>query len=514
MKKTLSWILLTILVLSLFACDGGTPALSNAAVETTTASAPVLTPEPTTVPTSEPTPEPTMIPTPLPPVQVSGTSNGSVAGHFSDGLAWYKDANNKYGYINTKGEVVISAQYSAAGEFKNGLAVVSYSDRNAVHDIVIDKNNQTVFMNMDSGSVYIDYDDFDKEVLPVVEIFKATIRNNKYQNIEHDGFNYMLESGKLLTKDKFTYVGGFCDGIAKVGVGQIKKGLTKNTGSSGVPFARYRDYSGNGAGNVATKFYHIRKDGSKVETSTYDDAGDFSEGLASVAVRNLQWGYVDTTGTVVIPLEWDSANAFEDGKAIVSKSGKYGMIDNTGNLVIPLSFDSISSFHENLAAVKTDEKYGYINQSGQFVIPAEWDTAWNFQNGQAIVGKKNGDNWMYSVINVNGELITDNLYTLIYSYSDLGYYRFREVDKGPEGLMKLDGTVVIEPVWDSLYPLGDETMLICVKQGDKYGLIDWNGLIVREPEFDSVKNAFDGVSIVIKEGVWFIMDPKTGEIIF
>lgn len=53
----------------------------------------------------------------------------------------------------------------------------------------------------------------------------------------------------------------------------------------------------------------------------YDDAGDFSEGLACVK-KDDKWGFIDTSGTLVIPCEYDAAGDFSEGLASVKKEGQ------------------------------------------------------------------------------------------------------------------------------------------------------------------------------------------------
>ncbi len=59
----------------------------------------------------------------------------------------------------------------------------------------------------------------------------------------------------------------------------------------------------------------------------YRGDGDFSEGLASVN-KDYKCGYIDKTGKVVIPIEYDKISDFVDGVAIVYKDEKKGVLIN------------------------------------------------------------------------------------------------------------------------------------------------------------------------------------------
>lgn len=59
----------------------------------------------------------------------------------------------------------------------------------------------------------------------------------------------------------------------------------------------------------------------------------FTEGLAAVELI-CKWGYmgyIDKTGNEVIPIKYDYAYDFRNGKAAVLLNGKWGTIDKQGN---------------------------------------------------------------------------------------------------------------------------------------------------------------------------------------
>ena len=104
---------------------------------------------------------------------------------------------------------------------------------------------------------------------------------------------------------------------------------------------------------------------------------------------------------MIIQTEYSKAQSFSEGLAGVGKSvdnsEKYGFIDRTGKLVIPLQYDSIGVFPEGLAAVKSDGKVGFVDKTGKVVIPLKYEDSFlyvlKFKNG--IVKVKLGDKDFY-----------------------------------------------------------------------------------------------------------------------
>lgn len=65
---------------------------------------------------------------------------------FQEGMLRFKTAENKYGYINSNGEVVIKPVYDYAFNFSEGLAVVGHeNDNDTSTRIIIDKKGTKVF---------------------------------------------------------------------------------------------------------------------------------------------------------------------------------------------------------------------------------------------------------------------------------------------------------------------------------------------------------------------------------
>jgi hypothetical protein len=64
----------------------------------------------------------------------------------------------------------------------------------------------------------------------------------------------------------------------------------------------------------------------------FDEAGNFSEGLARVMIGD-RWGYIDRSGNFVIEPKWTRAFNFTKGRAEVSDDNGIFLIDKTGKVI-------------------------------------------------------------------------------------------------------------------------------------------------------------------------------------
>src|SRR5437867_6935330 len=124
--------------------------------------------------------------------------------------------------------------------------------------------------------------------------------------------------------------------------------------------------------SVGGRSGYIDSTGKTIIPPCFDQAWQFSEGLAVVQVRGL-YGYIDTLGKVVIRPQYAWAQPFSEGLALVGTPAKRNYIDRTGRIAIEAKFDggSPSAFHDGRASASIGGVGGYIDRSGTMVIRSE-----------------------------------------------------------------------------------------------------------------------------------------------
>lgn len=108
----------------------------------------------------------------------------------------------------------------------------------------------------------------------------------------------------------------------------------------------------------------------------YSYLSSFSEGYAvvgrevadSISPQNFVYTYIDIEGNEIPQCHYEDAKDFSEGLAAVRKDGKYGFINTKGEVVIPFNYSDADCFGDSLAAVCKDGKWGYINREGIEII--------------------------------------------------------------------------------------------------------------------------------------------------
>lgn len=203
--------------------------------------------------------------------------------------------------------------------------------------------------------------------------------------------SYLIdETGQIALnlKNGFTETAYFGEGPYGTRFGTLTKAGSYSEGL--LPCASYASQSDYNYGKAQSLFY-IDNTGETVLTlsvSDYSDIWSFYEGLAAVRSASTgKYGFIDPSGTLVIPCEYDSCGNFADGLAYVSKNGKYGYINSDNENVIPFEYDSAFGTGSGLATVGKDGKYGLVDYNNNIVVPLEYDDISTYDNGTAYAVK-------------------------------------------------------------------------------------------------------------------------------
>lgn len=309
--------------------------------------------------------------------------------------------DNLYGFVNSKGKVVVEPQFFSTGVFSEGLCAVvkrenkesklGYIDHNG--ELVIDLQFQqylyegsdfsegmaVVRLNNKSG-----YINRQGEIIFEPTLYKGHPFKGGYAVIEkeHSVRLVINKEGKILfdpveeyqkqrktnpTSKESLYLN---DAVSE---GIITFALTNYSSRPSTKKMGYFDLEG----NMFFPLGHL--------------VGNFSEGLAKAYSSNAtKQGFVDKEGKVIIPLAFKTVSDFQNGKALVQdlKTGLYGIINRKGEyLVQPLyRYISEKSFFTDAIMVKKDSyKTGYITDEGTPITEFKYEYGLDFSEGLALV---------------------------------------------------------------------------------------------------------------------------------
>jgi len=240
----------------------------------------------------------------------------------------------------------------------------------------------------------------------------------------------------------------------------------------------------------------------------YDNVWDVAEGMAAVK-KGDKWGFVNTSGKLVIPIQFDDPNTFNKGYTQVSKGGKAGIIDKTGKVLVPFQYDYIGSYNDGLFSTRDmRNKYGFIDSTGKVVIPFEYDEvniSW-FSGGLAIVQK----NSKWGAIDKTNKAVIPFVWEelSINDGFDKGFVIAKK--KGKPVLVDKTGKEINLPAIDTYKTITpvDNNRLIVEDNAGKVGMIDITGKVIVPLNYKYMSDFNFGYAVVEGDSGRFLLDEK------
>jgi hypothetical protein len=338
-----------------------------------------------------------------------------------------------WGFINARGDMVLSPEFEYASDFRNGKAIISRQGKYGVIDstgnFLIKPEYSLISWLPDAGDRFfclIQYDTLNglidvKGKLLLEPVWDKTGESGDglVAVMKNGKWGYTDLSGKVVIEPLFQAAKGFSEGLAAVKM-DYKWGFINMTGQFIIdPVYRNAGSFRNGLAPVAGRggWTYTDKTGNIVFSGRFRRAEEFEDGLAEVKVRRRR-KLIDVNGKSVhrggftkisrsgvkglfivkkgkkVQLmnasgkltgrKFARIEPFSEGLAVVSKNRRYGFTDTTGRLVVPLKYRGAGPFSCGLAKVVFNGKYGFINSKDSLQIPFIFRICESFSEGYVV----------------------------------------------------------------------------------------------------------------------------------
>lgn len=501
--------------------------------------------------------------------------------------------NNKYGLINKQGKTLVKPQFRDISTFANNLFMVEINSKyglinstgkyivKPIYDYidplsdeyysveikgkcgVIDKTGKMVISPKWCSMEFLDNDCY------IVQLEDNKPRGFITSSGKNGAFGMINKAGKVIFQPKWDFVTSFGWDVkicrfnnedGKIGIVDSKgKVLVQPTWSAVGWFCEDIDiasYKQNGKWGI------FNKNGKIVCPPQYDemiveDNDYIAEGLIPVCKDSL-WGFVDYSGKEVIKPQWKIINKFINGICIVTtQDDNISYIDKTGTEILKTTYSKSTFPAENgkyMVINKVDsinKKFGIIDINGNIIIPVKWDklstsslkndillanegytvfAEWEGMGGSGrefLPGKYyliNSSGEKLHEIEFNGASVLNDKYIRVNNFeladeSDIEYGEIGEVITDFEdlsyGIMDFNGDLLYEPQFDYIEKLERHDFITVEKDGKK-GIMDASLKLFQNTYWDEfledqdtntcavTKNGKEGFLILNNDSISFI----------
>ena len=297
--------------------------------------------------------------------------------------------NDRWGYIDVIGNVIIEPYFINASLFVDGVAAVALVSKplSFWHRIM-----PRVYKILDGHSgllkgSYHYLSTFSNELQPAQEFSLL-----RWFGLRNQLYGYIDKNGVWAIRPRFRNARAFSEGLAAVALNEELRGFINTKGDVVILSTNYIDIDDFSDGlswvleASSNKWGAINTQGDWVVVPIFaHKPTPFYSGVAAVPIEEGGWGlYERRTGKIFVE-GFDKINRFSEGYASALEKGKYGFIDLNGFWIVPPQFDRVRDFAEGLACVYADGEFFYINANGEIIIANNLFQAKSFEYGLARV---------------------------------------------------------------------------------------------------------------------------------
>ncbi len=229
----------------------------------------------------------------------------------TDGLAAVRDSEGRWGYVDATGHLVIPPVFDWAGPFRDGRAAVSLG-------------GEVVFIDPQGSRLPADLPTAGEPPLP-----------GGLRRVEVNGrFGFVDTTGRFVLRPAFRAMRTFASGSLLLLEGDL--------------WSMYGP------------------DGRELHPATWTAVGLVREDRCWVSDGRAT-GFVDGTGRLVVPLRYDQARDFVEGRAAVRRGAKWGFLDREGREVVPPRFDEVTDYSKGSSKARSGVKRGRLTYSGAYL---------------------------------------------------------------------------------------------------------------------------------------------------
>ncbi|MEM9073995.1 MAG: WG repeat-containing protein, partial [Myxococcota bacterium] len=327
---------------------------------------------------------------------------------FVDGIAqvnqggWLDDRGNvkggKWGYIKANGDWVVEPSFGNAFAFEEGRATVFVEKKAGVIDTsgawIVEPTYSYLGWHHEGLAVFSDgskdgYLDLNGDVAITPRFDEGMTFFAGMARVKLNGkWGVAGKNGDLLHDAKYERIGegrqGACWAIRDGGAW-----LLTNDGRELGPFQEIRmcPRPDEGPGIWPIKkddtWGWLRHDGT-IFGHAYESTMGFLWGAAR-AVKDGKWGYVDESGAVSVPFQYEGATPWSKVGACVQQGGLWGMIKPSGEMFVAATSEQPANFNHGRLRICRDNRYGFVDENGAEISPCTWDAADRYARDRAAV---------------------------------------------------------------------------------------------------------------------------------
>ncbi|MEO6132845.1 MAG: WG repeat-containing protein [Saprospiraceae bacterium] len=313
-------------------------------------------------------------------------------------------------------------------------------------------------------------------------------------------WGFLNQKGELIIKPVYDEVGFFNEGMAAVN----SKGL----------------------------WGFIDTNGKEIISPAFKSVWSFHENRARIQLFDHGEQFIDRKGYILKTTGWSASDDFSGGLARVKVGDTYGYIDSTGLMIIQPIFTRGWNFNEGICVVEYHEKQGVIDSKGAYILKPEFDWIKVAGDAKIILCRQANNSMAYDInggkiaslddckmVDSDGKMISVRKNNFMYLFSISTYlpvttYPFSNINYLESSLWAgktTEGYIVLDSIGKPLTSIAYHQInkysngFAAYSKGDFWGYINMQGQETTKDVFGLAWDYKEGYArAAFKDGIAFI----------
>ena len=313
----------------------------------------------------------------------------------------YEGPANKWGFMDTRGRVVIPPKYDQVSAFTEGVAPVNFEGKwgyiSSSDSVVIPFTFRSAWQFHNGKARVIDFSgapcilfrDGDTLCPPgITELYDYSEGLAVFQRGALHG--YLDTMGQVRIEPRFDQARKFENGTARVML-RDKQGLINGNGDFVIRPEYDRVYTPSSERILVKKgneYFYLNMQGDSLGV-TYRNATPYNNNVAAVADNN-GWMLVDPEGNPLTATRYAHIRPANAQRWIARQVDLLAVLDHEGNPLTPFQYSQINNFSEGYAGYCRDNLWSFMDTTGYEITPPQFGLVWDFHEGLARAAFRNG----------------------------------------------------------------------------------------------------------------------------
>lgn len=412
--------------------------------------------------------------------------------------------NNKWGVIDSKGEIVIDPSYEEMITIPNSKNDVFLCVYNVNYET---GEYKTKVLNSKNQEIFTQYEQI--EAIANQDVSQNMWYEENVLKVKKDGkYGLINLTGKQLTEVQYDQISALeaIKGVLKV-TKEGKVGILDKEGKEILPtqsleITNLGKESKDGfiVKNQEGKYGIVNYANEVILEAKYDEIAKVYGNDRYVVKQAGKQVLIKKDGTEVLSTGYDEIKQIlknVDNGIIYTKDGKYGVMKTTGEVIVAPDYEELKEAKSGLLIAKQNGKYGVIDlQKVSKIEPSYLSICYNEKADLYVAEKEDYTNDI-----IDNTFAVRQTGILMDIDDEKGYFALKQGEEEKYYNFKFEERNMVE--------IKTSNTLYKSKKDGKYGFIDRDGKVVVDYQYDDVteQNQY-GYAGIKKDGLWGAVDNK------